>query len=62
MTATIQELSKAVEFWQRRCEEQRAYIASYKLSTHTRPDHELVLASAVYILENCEARSATAKG
>lgn len=43
------------EFWSRRCNEQLAYIEKYKSSTHTRPDQELVLASANFILDKCTA-------
>jgi hypothetical protein len=55
MTTTIQELSTSSEFWKCRCDEQLAYIAKYKSASHTRPDHESVLASANYILEKCNA-------
>jgi hypothetical protein len=60
MTATIHELSGSAEFWRCRYNEQLAYIAMYRVSSHTRPDHESVLASANFILEKCTANMAHA--
>lgn len=51
---TVIELMNSPAFWDRRTEEQVAYIEAYSKATHTRPDYLDVLNSAHEIQDRCE--------